>query len=72
MPELALRGRRVAYLEQGRGAPLVLLHAGGSSGKQWIKTAAFLADRFRVIAPDLWGFGLTEAWPGDERLTPLA
>jgi len=69
MPELVLRGRRVAYLEQGRGVPLVLLHAGGSSGKQWIKTASFLADRFRVIAPDRWGFGLTEGWPGDERLT---
>jgi pimeloyl-ACP methyl ester carboxylesterase len=49
--------------------PLVLLHAGGSSGKQWAKTASFLEDRFRVIAPDLWGFGLTEGWTGDDRLT---
>lgn len=69
MPELILRGRRVAYLEQGRGVPLVLLHAGGSSGKQWVKTASFLEDRFRVIAPDLWGFGLTEGWTGEGSLT---
>ena len=69
MPELNLRGRRVAYLDQGQGAPLVMLHAGGSSGKQWLKAAAFLQDRFRVIAPDLWGFGLTEAWTGEESLT---
>jgi hypothetical protein len=35
MPELIVQGRRVAYLDQGTGVPLVLLHADGSSGKQW-------------------------------------
>jgi lipase len=69
VPELIFHGRRVAYLDQGTGVPLVLLHAGGSSGKQWVKTASFLSDRFRVIAPDLWGFGLTESWSGQENLT---
>ena len=69
MPELILRGRRVAYLEQGLGVPLVLLHAGGSSGKQWVKTASLLEDRFRVIVPDLWGFGRTEGWTGERSLT---
>ena len=69
MPELILRGRRVAYLDQGMGVALVLLHAGGSSGKQWVKTASFLEDRFRIIAPDLWGFGLTDGWTGEESLT---
>lgn len=69
MSELILRGRRVAYLEQGRGVPLVLLHAGGSSGRQWTKTASLLEDRFRVIAPDLWGFGRTEGWTGESNLT---
>src|SRR5919204_5636658 len=37
MPELIVQGRRVSYLDQGIGIPLVLLHAGGSSGKQWLK-----------------------------------
>lgn len=69
MPELILQGRRVAYQDQGSGVPLVLLHAGGSSGRQWTKTASRLSDGFRVIAPDLWGFGLTEGWTGAERLT---
>jgi pimeloyl-ACP methyl ester carboxylesterase len=67
--ELTFEGRRVAYLEQGAGVPLVLLHAGGSSGKQWAKTASLLENRFRVVAPDLWGFGLTESWTGEESLT---
>ena len=69
MPELTFQGRRVAYLERGGGVPLVLLHAGGSSGKQSVKTASLLEDRFRVVAPDLWGFGLTESWTGEESLT---
>jgi pimeloyl-ACP methyl ester carboxylesterase len=64
-----LRGRRVAYLDQGAGVPLVFLHAGGSSSKQWAKTASFLSDGFRIIAPDLWGFGGTDAWPGTTALT---
>lgn len=67
--ELTFRGRRVAYLDQGDGALLVLLHAGGSSGRQWMKTASLLDDRFRIVAPDLWGFGRTESWVGDESLT---
>ena len=69
MPELSFRGRRVAYLDQGTGVPVVLLHAGGSSGKQWLKTASFLDDRFRAVAPDLWGFGQTEGWTGEGNLT---
>jgi len=67
--ELIFRGLRVAYLDQGAGAPLVLLHAGGSSGRQWVKIASLLDDRFRIVAPDLWGFGRTESWAGDESLT---
>ena len=69
MPEVTVAGRRVAYLEQGTGAPVVLLHAGGSSSKQWAKTAALLETGFRVVAPDLWGFGGTDAWSGDEALS---
>lgn len=34
-----------------------------------MKTASLLEDRFRVVAPDLWGFGLTESWTGEESLT---
>ena len=37
--------------------------------QQWVKTAHLLEARFRVIAPDLWGFGGTERWPADQVLT---
>ena len=62
MAELSIEGRLVSYFECGSGAPVVLLHAGAGSGKQWLKTARLLEARFQVIAPDLWGFGGTEKW----------
>jgi lipase len=58
----------VSYVEQGTGEPLVMLHAGGSSGRQWLRSAAILQSEFRVVAPDLWGFGQTGAWKGEESL----
>jgi pimeloyl-ACP methyl ester carboxylesterase len=69
VPRTIIEGRRVSYCDSGAGAPIVLLHAGGASGKQWTKTARALEARFRVIAPDLWGFGDTESWSGAEELT---
>jgi pimeloyl-ACP methyl ester carboxylesterase len=50
--------------EQGKGAPVVLLHASGSSGTQWRSLAARLATRYHVFAPDLIGYGSTPGWNG--------
>lgn len=47
----------------GAGAEIVLLHAGGSSGAQWRKSAACLEDRYRLIMPDFIGFGESDDWP---------
>jgi|GEM_PF-4396329 len=69
MAELKIEGRLVSYFECGSGVPVVLLHAGAGSGKQWLKTARLLEARFQVIAPDLWGFGGTEKWSGEHELT---
>ena len=69
MAKVSIEGRRVFYFECGSGAPIVLLHAGAGSGKQWTTTARSLELRFRVIAPDLWGFGGTESWAGEAELT---
>lgn len=50
----------MSYLEAGHGSPLVLLHGGefGSSAELgWERVIAPLSKRFRVIAPDILGFG---------------
>ncbi len=46
-------GARVAYRELGAGPPLALLHSAFLSHKEWEPAAEQLADRFRVVLPDL-------------------
>ncbi|MFI0351385.1 alpha/beta fold hydrolase [Actinomadura sp. 9N407] len=41
----------------GAGTPLVLLHAFPLSSAMWLKQREDLAGRFRVVTPDLRGFG---------------
>ena len=66
MPSIDVCGSRVEYLEQGSGAPVVLLHGSGCSGAQWRELAERLSARYRVLAPDLYGYGATAHWPGRE------
>src|SRR5215467_2167852 len=49
----------VWYDERGRGEPLVLLHGGAVDSRFFDRNMPALADRFRVIATDLWGHGRT-------------
>jgi pimeloyl-ACP methyl ester carboxylesterase len=46
-------GARVAYREAGTGPPLALLHSALLSHKEWEPVVDVLADRFRVVLPDL-------------------
>jgi len=69
MPTFAFRGVTVHYLDYGQGEPVLLLHAGASSGRQWQKIGGFLQDRCRLVAPDLLGFGDTPSWPGPDALS---
>lgn len=64
MSTLQISGCPVEYLELGRGEPVVLLHSSASSGAQWRALAERLSARYRVIAPDLYGYGDTADWPG--------
>ncbi len=53
----------------GDGPPVVLLHGSGpgvTAFANWRLTMPHLARRFRVVAPDLLGFGFTER-PADNR-----
>jgi pimeloyl-ACP methyl ester carboxylesterase len=56
-------GARVAYRELGAGPPLALLHSGLLSHKEWEPAVEGLADRFRVVLPDLPLHGDSEDRP---------
>jgi pimeloyl-ACP methyl ester carboxylesterase len=56
-------GARVAYREFGAGPPLALLHSAMLSHKEWEPAVEQLADRFRVVLPDLPLHGDSEDRP---------
>ena len=50
-------GVRMTWRIWGEGEPLVLLHGGSGSWMHWARNIGPLSARYRVIAPDLPGFG---------------
>ncbi|MET7751081.1 alpha/beta fold hydrolase [Micromonospora sp. NPDC005367] len=63
-----VRGQRLFYREAGPadGPTIVLLHGFPTSSFMFRNLIPALADRYRVIAPDHLGFGLSAAPPADE------
>lgn len=53
------------YLEGGRGEPLVLLHGFNADAHHFCQSARRLKAHFRILAPDLPGFGLTPMGDSD-------
>lgn len=54
---LEVNGRRMAYVETGRGAPIVFQHGNPTSSYLWRNIMPALADLGRCIAVDLIGMG---------------
>jgi pimeloyl-ACP methyl ester carboxylesterase len=69
MPTIDVRGTAVEFVEQGRGEPVLLLHSSGGSSGQWRALIDRLAGRYRVMAPDFYGYGATGSWPGHAAFT---
>jgi len=70
-PEIACTvmtgGYKTNYHDIGTGHPVVLIHGSGpgvSAYANWFKAFPILSPHFRVIAPDMAGFGYTERVPG--------
>lgn len=56
----------------GAGPPLVLLHGASGSWTHWIRNVLPLAERFRVLAPDMPGYGESDAPPEPHTADRLA
>ena len=67
MPKITINSLETNYLERGNGVPFLILHGWGSSSEKWLKEAEIISkNSFKVIIPDLPGFGesdkLTLPW----------
>ncbi len=57
MPRVRVGSVDWYYEEAGEGPPLLLLHGLGGSSEDWEHQIPYFSTRYRVLAPDLRGFG---------------
>jgi len=62
--QIIVNGITVNYTDEGRGVPLLFVHGFPFSRGAWQKQIDALRSSYRVIAPDLRGFGESEAGTG--------
>jgi 3-oxoadipate enol-lactonase len=58
-----VRGVRLRVFEAGAGAAVALLHGLGGAASNWVAVAPALAERCRVVVPELPGHGGSSALP---------
>jgi pimeloyl-ACP methyl ester carboxylesterase len=64
--DVVVRGLRLHVAEAGEGEAVVLQHGWPQHWWEWRHLIPALAERYRVICPDLRGFGWSEAPPDDD------
>ena len=69
---LELYGERLAYVDEGQGEVLLLLHGMAGSSETWRSVVRPLSRNFRVVAPDLLGHGGSDKPRSDYSLGAFA
>ncbi len=69
MPIVKAGSFDVDYTDTGSGSPVLLVHSSASGNRQWRRLIDELKDRYRLIAPNLFGYGATTAWPAKQTQT---
>lgn len=65
-------GDTVRYVDEGSGPPVILVHGLLGSHESWGQQIELLSQKYRVIAPDLLGSGLSDKPCGDYSLSAHA
>ena len=61
---LQLSGRSVNYIDQGKGETLLLIHGFPLDHSMWQRQIDFFQASYRVVCPDLPGFGASDPLDG--------
>src|SRR5215210_2789649 len=70
--EIVVYGHRVSFRSAGEGPVVVLVHGITGSSAHWEQVMPLLAERYRVVAPDLLGHGASAKPRGDYSLGAYA
>lgn len=70
--QVDLYGTRLSFVDEGEGDPVVLLHGVTCSAASWNTLMPALAERHRVIVPDLPGHGWSTRARGDHSVAAFA
>ena len=72
MPSISVGDTQLAYTDAGLGQPVVLLHGYPFNRSLWNEQVGALSNSYRVITPDLRGFGESDASPGPATMNRMA
>jgi 3-oxoadipate enol-lactonase len=72
MAHIHLQDIRLAYDDTGSGPPVVLLHGYPFNRSLWQDQVEALRDKYRVITPDLRGFGDSDSTDGSATMSRMA
>jgi pimeloyl-ACP methyl ester carboxylesterase len=61
---IKVNGHDIHYYTAGQGEPLVVIHGGGGDARTWWENISELAEKYTVYAPDLPGYGGSQALDG--------
>ena len=53
---------KVDVIKDGHGSAVLLIHSTVAGNKQWRKLVEYLSPNYRVLAPNLFGYGTTPEW----------
>ena len=60
---------KVDFNEDGHGRAVLLIHSTVAGNKQWRKLIEYLSPNYRVLAPNLFGYGTTPEWSKNRHQT---
>lgn len=72
MPLVKVNDFQMAYTDTGAGRPVVLIHGYPFNRSLWNEQVATLSGSYRVIAPDLRGFGESDSSDGISTMNCMA
>lgn len=69
MPRVTFAGGELNYIETGGGRPLLLVHGSPGEARAWNRVIGKIGDGFRILVPDLPGYGTSSALPPGRKQT---